>query len=151
MKKLHASIFINAPRQKVWDSMLQDETYREWTSAFNPGSYYRGSWTTGSEMLFLGPSPDGTGGEGGMVSHIEEVREPEFVSVKHLGIIKDGVRLTDGPEVEQWAPSFENYTFTEKDGGTEVSIDMDIEESYHDEFLRYWNGGLEKLKAIAER
>jgi uncharacterized protein YndB with AHSA1/START domain len=146
MKKLHTSVFINAPREKVWHAMLDDEPYREWTAAFNPGSYYKGSWTTGSEMLFLGPNPDGSPGEGGMISRVEEAREPEFVSVQHLGIMHNGVRDMDGPEVKQWTPAFENYTFTEKDGGTEITVDVDLEE-----FEKYWSSGLAKLKEIAER
>ena len=65
MKKLHCSIEINAPVKKVWDTMLEDATYRQWTGAFNPGSFYKGSWEKGSKILFLGPDPN-TGKEGGM-------------------------------------------------------------------------------------
>ena len=39
--------------------MLADDTYREWTSAFHPGSYYKGDWSEGSKILFLGPGDDG--------------------------------------------------------------------------------------------
>ena len=43
MEKLHFSISIKAPKEKVWDTMLNDVTYRQWTSVFNPpGSYYEG-------------------------------------------------------------------------------------------------------------
>ncbi len=35
MEKLEFAILINAPRERVWDAMLQDGTYREWTSAFH--------------------------------------------------------------------------------------------------------------------
>ncbi|MEX2593834.1 MAG: hypothetical protein WD426_13755 [Anditalea sp.] len=38
-QKLHFSKRINAPKEKVWDTMLKDETYREWTSAFTEGSH----------------------------------------------------------------------------------------------------------------
>jgi uncharacterized protein YndB with AHSA1/START domain len=68
MEKLHFEILINAPRERVWDVMLADETYRDWTSAFHPGSYFKGDWSEGSKMLFLGPNEDGS--EGGMVSTI---------------------------------------------------------------------------------
>ncbi len=30
MKKLHTSIIVNAPVKKVWDTMLQKETYERW-------------------------------------------------------------------------------------------------------------------------
>src|SRR5688572_26021299 len=111
MEKLRQTIFINAPRERVWDVMLSDETYRQWTSAFNPGSYYKGDWKEGSKILFLGPNPDGSG-EGGMVSRIKENRPHEFISIEHLGIVQNGVEDTESEEAKKWAPAYENYTFT---------------------------------------
>jgi len=54
MQKLHFTQHINAPREKVWDIMLSDTTYREWTKPFNAGSFYEGSWDEGSDIKFLG-------------------------------------------------------------------------------------------------
>lgn len=150
MQKLHKSVFINAPQEKVWDVMLNDETYREWTSAFNPGSYYKGSWEKGAKILFLGPDPE-TGSEMGMVSRIAESRKPEFVSIEHLGIVSNGVEDTTSEEARKWAPAYENYTLSKKDGGTEVSIEMDIEEKEKENFEHMWTDALQKLKEIAER
>lgn len=150
MQKIHLAVFVNAPREKVWDVMLSDATYREWTAAFNPGSYFKGAWETGSKMLFLGPNPE-TGGEGGMVSRIVEARRPEFVSIEHLGLYGDGKEITEGPEVEGWKGAFENYTFTEKDGGTEVVVDVDTKEEYLDFMQKAWADGFAKLKELAEK
>lgn len=150
MKKLHFSIFINAPVEKVWDTMLEDATYREWTKAFNPGSYYKGSWEEGSKILFLGPDPK-DGKEGGMVSRIKENRKPEFISIEHLGIIKDGVEDTTSIEATKWTPAFENYTFVEKDGGTELLVDLDSAEEYEPMFEEMWPKALQALKEIAEK
>lgn len=150
MKKAHFSIFIEAPVEKVWDTMLGDATYREWTTAFNPGSYYKGDWSEGSKILFLGPDPE-TGKEGGMVSRIKENREHEFISIEHLGIISGGVEDTESPAAKEWAPAYENYTFKEKGGGTEVLVDIDIDEKYDAEFNKMWPAALEKLKELAER
>src|SRR5688572_3618959 len=127
MDKMHLTTFINAPVKKVWDTMLSDATYRQWTSAFNAGSYYKGNWEQGSKILFLGPNPDGSG-EGGMVSRIAENKQYEFLSIEHLGIVKDGVEDTTSDIAKKWAPAFENYTFKQAGGGTELTIDMDIAE-----------------------
>lgn len=151
MQKLHASIQINAPREKVWDTMMSESTYSEWTEAFNPGSKFIGNWEEGSKMIFVGPAQDGSGKEEGMVSQIKENRKPEFMSIEHLGIYKDGVEDTTSDEAKKWAPAFENYTLTEVDGGTKVSIDMDIEDKYKNEFEVMWNKALNKLKEISER
>ena len=57
MKDLHFSTMIDAPRQKVWHTMLDDATYREWTSAFSPGSFYRGGLERGLEDPLPRPRP----------------------------------------------------------------------------------------------
>ena len=149
MEKLRQTIFINASRERVWDVMLSQDTYRQWTSAFHPGSYYKGDWSEGSKILFLGPNPDGSG-EGGMVSRIKENRPHEFISIEHLGIVKNGVEDTESEEAKRWAPAYENYTFSEKNGGTELTIEMDIESKERPTFERMWTDALSRLKAIAE-
>lgn len=153
MQKLHFSVEINAPREKVWDTMLEDSTYRQWTEAFNPGSYYKGDWEKGSKILFLGPDPQNpqSGKEGGMVSRIAENKPYEFISIEHLGIINDGVEDTTSEEAKKWTPAFENYTFKQKDGMTEVVVDMDIAEEMKEEFSEMWPKALEKLKELAEK
>lgn len=149
MEKLRKTIFIDAPRARVWDVMLADQTYRDWTTAFAPGSYYKGDWSRGSKILFVGPSPDGSG-EMGMVSRIAENRPHEFISIEHLGIYRNGVEDTESPEAKKWAPAYENYTFAEKNGGTELTVEMDIDGAEQQTFDTMWDAALARLKAIAE-
>lgn len=149
MQKLHTSITINASPEHVWNTMLHDETYRQWTSEFHPGSYYRGDWNQGSKILFIGP--DENGGEMGMVSRVAENRLHEHVSIEHLGIYKDGVEDTTSDEAKKWAPAFENYTFEVVEGGTKLSIDQDIEPEHKEMFETMWAKALQKLKELAEK
>ena len=150
MQKLHFSMLINAPTDKVWHTMLDDQPYREWTKAFNEGSYYKGSWEKGSKILFLGPDPN-TGEEGGMVSRIAENKPYEFISIEHLGIVQNGVEDTTSEAARKWAPAFENYRFNDKDGATEVLVDMDVEDEHVQMFNEMWPKGLRKLKELAEK
>lgn len=150
MKKLTFSIIINAPREKVWHTMLDDETYREWTKPFNEGSRYEGKWETGSEMRFIGVDDSGKE-SGGMYSKIKEARPYEFVSIEHLGMISaTGEVDTTSEEVKKWTPAFENYTFIDKEGGTEVLVELDISDEWQDMFNDMWPRSLAKLKEIAE-
>lgn len=149
MQKLHYTININAPIQKVWDTMLQDETYRQWTSAFSEGSYFKGSWEKGSKIMFVGPDPV-TGQEGGMVSRIADNRPYEFISIEHMGLITNGVEDTTSEEARKWTPAFENYTFTEKDGVTTLNIELDSLEENAEMFNQMWSLGLQKLKELVE-
>lgn len=153
MQKLHETIFIQAPKEKVWDTMLEKETYGKWTQPFSPDpsseSRWEGSWEKGSKILFIGTDQDGS--EMGMVSYIAENRPYEFMSIKHTGIYKDGVEDTESEEAKSWAPAYENYTLTSKDGGTELSIDMDIMEEYLPMFKEIWPKALQKLKELSEK
>lgn len=154
MQKIHFSILINAPRERVWNAMLGDETYREWTkpfsAGFNAGSYFIGNWEEGSEMRFLGVD-ESSKEESGMFSKIRENRKYEFISIEHLGFISKGVVDTESDEVKKWIPSFENYTFLDKDGGTELQVDIDVADEHKDMFEGMWPKSLEILKEIAER
>jgi uncharacterized protein YndB with AHSA1/START domain len=150
MKKLHYSIHINAPREKVWDIMLSDATYREWTATFNPGgSYFEGNWTEGSKILFLGPGEDGR--LGGMVSTIAKCVPHEFVSIEHLGQIDNGIEDTTSERVKAWSGAHENYTFTEKEGETHLTVDLDTVEEYVSYMEDTWPKALQKLKALSEK
>ena len=149
MQKISFSTAIHAPRKKVWDTMLQDDTYRVWTSAFNPkGSWYEGDWNQGSRIRFLGPGEDGA--LGGMVSRIRENRPYEYMSIEHLGVIHDGKEDTTSEAVKKWAGALENYSFKERNGTTEVLVDMDVDEGHKKMFEDMWPKALRKLKELAE-
>jgi hypothetical protein len=149
MQKLHFSIVINASKDRVWHTMLDDAPYREWTAAFNPGSYFVGDWSLGSKMLFLGPHPYGSG-EAGMVARIASNVPYEFISIEHQGLVKNGVEDLTSEEAKKWAPAFENYTFRAVDGGTEVQVDIDVVDEYAEQFEGMWNEALKRLRTLAE-
>jgi uncharacterized protein YndB with AHSA1/START domain len=146
METIHFSTHIQAPREKVWDIMLGKDTYSEWTKAFDPGSRYVGDWSEGSDMQFVGADA-----QSGMASKIKANRKPEFMSIEHVGVIKDGVVDTTSEEAQKWAGSHENYTFTEVDGGTELSVSIDTMPEYKAMFEQSWPEALTLLKALAEK
>jgi len=92
MKKLQYAITIHSRKETVWKTMLDSETYKLWTKAFCEGSYYEGSWDKGGKIRFLTPEGEG------MFSTIAENRLFDFLSIKHLGIIKNGAEDTESPE-----------------------------------------------------
>jgi len=144
MQKLNFSIKINAPKERVWSVLLDDETYRSWTSVFSPGSHAVTDWKEGSKVLFL----DGKGQ--GMVSTIAANKPKEYLSIKHLGIVKDGVEDLDSDTVKGWAGAFENYTLKETGGITELLIDIDSDDEFKEYFLKTWPRALEKVKELSE-
>lgn len=148
MQKLQYHINISAPAAKVAETMLGKDTYSQWTSVFNPTSYFEGGWNKGDKIYFIGLNKEGK--KEGMVSEIAEHIPNRFVSIRHYGIYNNGEEITEGPEVEKWAGGNENYTFTENNGSTTVTVDVDVT----DEFTGYFNDtfpkALQKLKEICE-
>ena len=144
MKTIHFSIQIQASRSHVWQTMLGDVTYRSWTTPFCEGSYFEGSWNTGDRIRFLAPSGSG------LTSVIAESRAPEFVSIKHLGEVVDGVEDTTSERVRAWAPTFENYTLNVSAGGTEVQVALDVPSEYEQHMQDTWPKALAQLKSLCE-
>lgn len=145
MKRQQFKTTINAPREKVWRILWDDATYREWTSAFHPGSHAVTDWKKGSKVIF----GDGTGN--GMVSRIEENIPNEYMSIEHLGEVKDGVEDTTSDGVKQWAGAHENYTLKDNNGVTELTVDMDLTEEFAEMFREIWPKALAKVKELAEK
>ncbi|MGE5436572.1 MAG: SRPBCC family protein [Syntrophothermus sp.] len=149
MDKIHFSVLINAPKDKVWNTMLNKGTYEQWTKAFNPTSRYEGEFSKGNKIKFIGI--DENGKEGGMLSRVAEYSPYDFISFEHYGVIHDGKEDTESDEVKSWQGSHENYTFREIDGKTELSIDADSTPELKEMFESMWPGALQKLKEISEK
>jgi len=148
MKKLTYQIKIDAPVANVFKTMLDKETYKQWTSAFDPSSDFEGIWDKGQKIYFTGV--DENGEKGGMVAEIAEYIPNSYVSIRHLGILDKGQEVLSGPTVEDWAGALENYSFTEIDGQTLLKVDVDTSDEYIDYFDEAWPKALQRLKEISE-
>lgn len=142
MEKQQYRITINAPREKVWNALWEDKNYRTWTAAFAEGSSAKtDNWKEGSKVMFT----DGT--DNGMVALIEANRPNEFMSFKHLGMMKDGEETDAG----EWTGAHENYTLTAKGGQTELVVDIDIADAFKEYFEKAWPRALASVKELAEK
>jgi uncharacterized protein YndB with AHSA1/START domain len=151
MEKLHFSIVINAPKEKVWNAMLKEYPYRAWTQVFGPGSHYVGDWGEGSKILFLAPDEDGQ--MSGMIGRIKENRTNEFVSVEYIGVVESGKEDTSSEEAKKVAGALESYTFKDIDGKTELLVDIDAHEGDElvEMFRELWPKALQRLKRLVEK
>lgn len=149
METLQFTIDINAPQETVWNTMLGDETSREWLEVFAPGSHFVGDWSEGSQLLFL--APDERGEMEGMVSRIRETRPPELISIEYIGVIEDGVEDTSSAAAKEWADAGETYTFTVVGSKTQVEVEMMTPEEDKEWFQTTWPKALHKIKELAER
>jgi len=144
MKKANFKIDIKANKEKVWNILWNDETYTKWTAPFCEGSYAQTDWNEGSKVLFLSPSGEG------MYSTIFKKIPNDFMSFKHLGMVKEGKEIPIDDATKKWSGAMENYSLKEKDGLTELIVDMDIAEDHEKYFQDSFPKALEKVKALAE-
>jgi uncharacterized protein YndB with AHSA1/START domain len=143
MKK-QFTIQINAPAEKVWHTMLDRDTYKQWTAVFMAGSDYNGSWEKGSKIQFISQGENGK--MSGMSSEIAENKPYEYISIHHLGLIQDGVEDITCPEALKWT-GYENYTFKKlSNNTTELTVEMDLVPEAVETMTEGWNNAMQRLK-----
>ena len=104
------------------------------------GSYAKSDWKEGSKIEFLGPGGDG------MFSVIYKKIDNVQITFKHLGEIKGDVENTSN-----WADALESYFLTEKDGGTELSVELHSTEDFQQYFNDTFPKALDMVKQLAEK
>lgn len=145
MKKLSFKININAAKQKVWDTMLEPATYKQWVKASWPESYYEGKWAQGENLRFIAP------GQGGTLATLVEHKPYEFSLAKHIAVINvDGTEDRESDIARGWIGTTESYTFTEKNGTTELQVDINTRPEWEQMFANGWPKALAALKEICE-
>lgn len=145
MEKLQHRISIDAPKEKVWETLWNKSTYEAWTAPFHSGSsIHTDDYKKGSKVIF------GDGQGNGMVSRIAENIPYKFMSFEHLGEVTGGVEDTTSEKVKAWAGSHENYTLEENGRQTELVVEMDITPEFAAMFNDIWPKALGKVKEIAE-
>ena len=144
MERLQFKTRIAAPKEKVWRILWDDETYGQWTAPFCEGSRAQTDWQEGSKVLFLAPNNEG------LSSIIEKRIDNQFMSFSHKGVVKDGIEDFSPEVTKEWAGGIENYTLTEKDGHTELTVDIDITPQHKEYFLTTWPKAFDVLKELAE-
>lgn len=78
MKELQFQVEINATKEKVWDTLWQDETFRKWAGIIDPGTYMVGELKEGSGVQYIS-AENGYG----VTSLVEKVRHAEYLMLKH--------------------------------------------------------------------
>lgn len=146
MEKLQYRISINAPKEKIWETLWNKETYEQWTSPFHSGSSIKtDNYKKDSKVLFVDQEGNG------MIARIAENIPNKFMSFEHLGEIIGGVEDTVSEKVKAWAGSHENYTLNENNGHTDLEVEMDITPEFAAMFNDIWPKALAKVKEISEK
>ena len=140
MKKVTFNISISAPREKVWKTLWEDKTYREWTAVFAEGCHAQSDWKEGSKIRFLNGKGEG------MYSLIETKIGQTQMTFKHLGEIKEGKETPSN-----WGDARESYFLSGNNDKTDLKVELDTLPDWEAYFNETFPKALNKLKEVAER
>lgn len=139
MSNLQYSIEINAPREKVWNTLWQEKTFHEWADIIDPGMYIAGDLVEGNVVKFMSP-------KGFSVSSLVEIFiVNELVSFRHVMDIKGDVEVEN-----EWTGGKESFSLTENRGVTTLTIELDTPPELEDNFKVILPKVLERVKILSE-
>lgn len=144
MEKISFTVNINAPKEKVWQILWNDDSYRKWVAVFSEGSKAVSDWKEGSKIHFVNENNDG------MFSLIDKRVDNEIMDFKHLGMLKNGIELPEDEITKSWSGAMENYNLSETENGTKLSLEMDIVADYKDYFMEKFPLALKIVKELSE-
>ena len=143
MNEMLFSIAINAAKERVWATLWQDATFRDWASIIDPETYKVGDLQEGNEIQFIS-----TANGYGVTSLAETVRPGEFLRLRHRADTQE----TGSREREpQWTGSAETYTLAEEDGVTTLAVAIGVPPELEEYFEDAYPKALQRVKELAER
>jgi uncharacterized protein YndB with AHSA1/START domain len=143
MKELQFSIKIHAPKERVWNTLWQDETFRQWANIIDPGTYMKGMLKQGNEIQFIS-SENGYG----VTSLVEKLIPNEFVLFRHMADTKDNG--AHGRE-KDWTGGTESHSLVEEEGTTTLTVKFDVPTEMEEIFTVRFPKALEQIKILSER
>jgi uncharacterized protein YndB with AHSA1/START domain len=142
MNEMQFSIEINASREKVWNTLWQDETFREWASIIDPETYMVGDLKEGNKVQFISAASGY-----GVTSLVEKLVTGEFALLRHQADTQEaGKRERD----QEWTGGEETYALAEKDGTTTLSVAFGVPPELEEQFKVSYPKALDRVKVLAE-
>jgi len=145
METLKYVIDIAAPAEKVWITMLEKETYEQWSASAWPGSRYEGRWALGEQVKFIGTDGAGT------LAEITEFKPNVKVLARHIGLLGPNGKVDKTSDAaKSWIGTLEGYEFQETNGKTKLTVTIETNPEWREMFDNDWPRALEDLKKLAE-
>ncbi len=141
MKEMQFKIEINAPKEKVWQILWQDESLRDWSGIVDPGTYMVGELKEGATVQFN--SAEGYG----VTSLVAELVPDEFILFKHQADTQDSGKHNRD---EQWTGGQESYKLTENHGVTVLEMSLDVPPELEKIMSASYPKALGRVKELSE-
>ncbi|MEN6339839.1 MAG: hypothetical protein ABFD03_06900 [Clostridiaceae bacterium] len=143
MKKLQFSIEINALKERVWTTLWEDTTFRDWASILDEGTYMQGVMKEGNEIQFIS-SVNGYG----VTDLVEKLNPNAFVLFRHGADTKESGQLE---REKEWTGGTESYSLSETNGVTTLVVKTDVPQEQEETFQIRFPKALERIKTLAEK
>ena len=142
MEEMRFSIDITASREKVWDTLWQDKTFRQWAGIIDPGTHMVGNLREGNEVQYI------SGNGYGVTSLVEKLTANEFLLLRHSADTQDEGKRK---RAKEWTGGVESYRLAEKDGTTTLTVAFDVPTEMEEYFKVNYPKALEQVKVLAEK
>ncbi len=143
MKEIQFLIEINAPKERVWSTLWEDVSFRDWANSIDEGTYMKGAMKEGNKIQFIS-SVNGYG----VTSLVKKLNPNEFLLLSHSADTKEsGLQERE----KEWTGGTESYSLAEKNGVTTLIVKMDVPQEQEETFIIRFPRALERIKTLAEK
>jgi uncharacterized protein YndB with AHSA1/START domain len=142
MKETQFSIEINASKERVWATLWDDVTFRDWSGIIDEGTYMKGVMKEGNEIQFISSSSGY-----GVTSLIEKLDPNEFVLFRHSADTKES---GEQEREKEWTGAAESYFLIEENDVTTLIVKINVPKEQEETFNVRLPKALERIKTLAE-
>lgn len=137
------SIEIAASKEKVWNTLWDDKTFRDWGNIIDEGQYKVGEMKEGNEVQFISFVSGYS-----VTSLIEKLTPNEFVLFRQMADTKES---GEQEREKEWTGGTESYELAEKNGITNLTVKIDVPPGQEETFKVRFPKALERVKVLAEK
>lgn len=142
MKRLRFSIEINVPREKVWNTLWDDHSFRDWANLIDEGTYMVGELDEGRQVQWISASSGY-----GVTSLVEKLIPNEIVVFRHLADTMENGFLE---RENEWSGGQEIYSLQANKTGTTLIVELDAPPEQVETFQEILPKVLARVKVLAE-
>lgn len=133
---------INAPRETVWHVLTDDKLFPSWHPFGGEGSRFVGEWKEGGALLLTNAKGE---------ARAYTVAASKARECLHLKLTGTGVPGKFERELgDEWGEGREHYDLADKNGKTELRLEVDIADEQRQHLIMEWALAMQKVKDLAE-
>lgn len=142
-KEIKKTKTIAAPKEKVWNVLLEDDYNRIWMAEFMAGSHAETDWIVGHKVRFMDSDKNG------IVGRIAAKQPYNLIDIEYDGEVVQGEDVFDTPGANAMKGMHEIYRLSQVGNETTLDVSVEMGAEYHDMMSEAWDRALEKIEELA--